>query len=122
MKPDRLPRELRALQWVLGLVIVAESAAFLFSSGAAHAFAKTGLPGFIRTGLGGMELAAAMLVLIPRMAVAGGWLLVALLSVAILLHLVHGWFDVGGLVVYLFATWAVIRSMQSSELRNETHG
>jgi hypothetical protein len=108
MKDDRMNTALLVLQWVLGLVILAESAVFVFSTGAAHAFAKTGLPNFVRLGLGGMEIAAAILFLIPRATVAGGWFLVAVLSLAIVLHLLHGWFDVGGLVVYLVATWTVI--------------
>ena len=109
MKDDRMRTALLVLQWVLGLVILAESAEFVVSAGAAHAFAKTGLPNFVRLGLGGMEAAAAILFLIPRATVAGGWFLVTVLSLAIVLHLLHGWFDVGSLVVYLVATWAVIR-------------
>jgi hypothetical protein len=103
---------------VLGLVILAESANFVFSARAAHAFARTGLPNFIRLGLGGMEIAATILFLIPRVTVAGGWFLVTVLSLAIMLHLLHGWFDVGGLVVYLVAAWTVIRC-QTSPLTEE---
>jgi hypothetical protein len=40
------------------------------------------------------------------------------LSLAIVLHLLHGWFDVGGLVVYLVAAWTVIRC-QTSPLTEE---
>jgi thiosulfate reductase cytochrome b subunit len=109
MNDGRMRTALLVLQWVLGLVILVESAVFVFSPGAAHAFARTGLPNFVRHGVGGMEMAAAVLFLIPRATVAGGWLLVAVLSLAIVVHLLHGWFDVGGLVVYLVATWAAIR-------------
>lgn len=120
MRHDGRPRELCVLHWVLGLVIMAQSAVFLFSPSAAHIFARTGLPNFVRLGLGGMELVAAILFLFPRTMMTGGWLLVVLLSIAILLHLVHGWFDVGALVVYVVAIWAVIRFRQSPEPRNET--
>jgi hypothetical protein len=116
MNDDRMPPALLVLQWVLGLVILTESATFVFSPSAARAFAKTGLPNFVRLGLGGMEIAAAILFLIPRATVAGGWFLVTVLALAIVLHLLHGWFDVGGLVVYLVATWAVIR-YKTSPLR-----
>jgi hypothetical protein len=108
MTQDRLPTALRILQWVLGLVILAESARFAFSPGAAHAFAKTGLPDFIRLALAWAEIAAAILFLVPRATVVGGWFLIVVLASAIVLHLLHGWFDVGALVVYAAAAWAVI--------------
>ena len=103
MTQDRLPTALRILQWVLGLVILAESVRFAFSPGAAHAFAKTGLPDFIRLALAWAEIAAAILFLVPRATVAGGWFLIVVLAAAIVLHLLHGWFDVGALVVYAAA-------------------
>ncbi len=55
MKEDRVRWALLVLQWVLGLVILAEAAGFAFSPAAAHAFAKTGLPDFRPAdfGLGG---------------------------------------------------------------------
>jgi uncharacterized membrane protein YphA (DoxX/SURF4 family) len=65
---------------------------------AAHAFAQTGLPGFIRHALAWAEIAAAILFLIPRATVVGGWFLIVVLASAIVLHLLHGWFDVGALV------------------------
>jgi len=108
MKPDRLPMALRILQWVLGLVILAESARFVFSPGSAQVFARTGLPDFIRVTLAWAEIAAAILFLVPRATLPGGWFLVVVLGGAIILHLLHGWYDVGALVVYVAATWAVM--------------
>jgi hypothetical protein len=107
-KSGRLPAALLILQWVLGLVILGESARFAFSPEAAHAFAKTGMPNFIRLGVAWAEIAAAILFLIPRATVAGGRFLIAVLAAAILIHLLHGWFDVGVLLVYTAATWAVV--------------
>jgi hypothetical protein len=108
MREDRVRTALLVLQWVLGLVIIAESARFALSSEAAHAFAKTGLPSFVRLVLGWAELAAAILFLVPRAIVAGGWFLITVLGLAMVIHLLHGWYDVGGLVVYAVATWAVM--------------
>jgi hypothetical protein len=98
------------------LVICAEAAAFAFSPVSAHAFAKTGLPDFIRLGLAWGEMVAAILFLVPRTLVAGGWLLIGVLIFAIVLHLLHGWLDLGALVVYAAATWAVMagRSQMSA--------
>ena len=108
MTHDRLPVALRILHWTLGLVILAESAHFALSPESAHAFAKTGLPNFVHLGLAWAETAAAILFLVPRATVAGGLLLIAVLAFAIVIHLLHGWFDVGGLVVYAAAAWTVV--------------
>src|ERR1700687_1948531 len=108
MNNDRLPAALRVLQWTLGLVILAESARFAFSAEAGRTFARTGLPEFVHYGLAGLELAAVILFLIPRVLVAGGRLLIVVLVVAIAIHLLHGWFDVGALVVYAVSAWAVM--------------
>ncbi|MGA2423422.1 MAG: hypothetical protein ABSG07_05410 [Terriglobales bacterium] len=108
MTQDRFPAALRILQWALGLVILEESLRFAFSPGAAQAFAKTGMPNFIHLTLAYTEIVAAILFLVPRATVIGGWLLIVVLASAIVLHLLHGWFDVGALVVYAAAAWAVV--------------
>ncbi|MBZ5653695.1 MAG: hypothetical protein LAO56_00295 [Acidobacteriia bacterium] len=117
MTHDRLPVALCILQWVLGLVILAESARFAFSPGAAHAFARTGLPDFIRLTLAWAEIAAAILFLVPRATVVGGWFLIVVLGAAIALHLLHGWFDVGALAVYVAAAWAVMAGKSANAER-----
>jgi len=108
MTSDRSRTAVLVLQWTLGLVILAESAAFAFSPVSAHAFARTGLPNFVRLALAWAEMAGAILVLIPRATMAGGWFLIAVLVSAVVVHLLHGWLDVGALVVYAAATWAVL--------------
>jgi hypothetical protein len=108
MTQNRWPAALRILQWALGLVILEESVRFAFSPAAAHAFAKTGLPDFIHFALAWAEIAAAILFLIPRAMVFGGRLLIVVLVFAIAIHLLQGWFDVGVLVVYAAAAWAVV--------------
>lgn len=117
MKEDvnRARLGLLALQWVLGLVILGEAAGFAFSHASAAAFARTGLPNFIRLTLAWAEMAAAILFLIPRATIAGGWLLIAVLAAAIALHLAHGWLNVGSLVIYAVATWAVIAGKPQPE-------
>ncbi len=108
MTRNRLPAALSLLQWILGLVIIEESLRFAFSHAAAHAFARTGLPDFIRHALALAETVAVVLFLIPRVTQVGGRALIVVLAFAILLHLLHGWYDVGVLVVYAAATWAVM--------------
>lgn len=112
MTKRRLPPSLLVLQWVLGLVLLWESLHFAFSSGAAVEFARTGLPNLIRIVLAWAETAAVLFFLTPRTTVAGGRLLLLVLVAAIVLHLLHGWYNVGALVVYAAATWAVIANKQ----------
>ncbi len=114
MTPDRTRSALLVLQWMLGLVILAEAAAFAFSPAAAHAFAKTGMPNVVRLVLAWGEIAAVILFLIPRTVIAGGWFLIAVLGLAIVLHLLHGWWDVGSLVIYAAAAWAVMAGKRTT--------
>jgi hypothetical protein len=114
MNTDRTRSAQHVLQWTLGLVILAEAAAFAFSSGAAHAFARTGMPNFIRLILAWGEIAAAILFLIPRTTIAGGWFLITVLGFAVALHLLHGWFDVGALVVDAAAAGAVMAGKKAT--------
>jgi hypothetical protein len=108
MTGDRSRFALLVLQWVLGLVILAEAVGFAFSPASTRAFAKTGLPDFIRLALAWGEIGAAILFLIPRTIIIGSWLMIAVLACAVILHILHGWWDVGALVVYAAATWAVM--------------
>jgi len=97
---------LTVLQWVLGIVILAEAVRFVLP-GAAHDFARTQLPGFIRLLLGWGEIIGCILLLIPPTTIRGAWVLIAVFTLAIVLHLLHGMYGVGNLVIYTVATWAV---------------
>jgi hypothetical protein len=103
-------RAILVLRWMLGLVILIESARFAFSHSEALAFAKTGLPAFLRVALAWAEMVAAVLFLVPGLVKMGGRLLIAVLAVAIVIHVLHDWFEVGGLVVYIAAVWAVMET------------
>jgi hypothetical protein len=91
------------LRWTLGLVVLLESAQFVFSSSAAHFFAKTGLPSWLRPALGGAEIIAVVLFLVPFTTLIGNYLLLVIFGLAALVHILHGQYDVGGLVVYAVA-------------------
>jgi hypothetical protein len=94
------------LQWTLGLVILMEAVLFVMPS-AAHDFAQTHMPDIVRLVLGWGEIIGAVLLLIPRTAVRGGWVLVGIFVLAIVVHLLHGAYDVGHLLIYTAAAWAV---------------
>ena len=97
---------LTILQWTLGVVILIETVLFVLPS-AAHEFARTHMPGFIRLVLGWSEIAGCILLLIPKTAIRGAWLLVAVFVFAILIHLLHGAYNVGNLAIYAAAALAI---------------
>jgi hypothetical protein len=97
---------LTVLQWALGVVILIEAVLFVLPS-AAHDFARTHLPGFVRLVLGGGEILGCMLLLIPKTAIRGAWLLLAVFVMAIFIHLLYGAYNVGNLVIYAAAAFAI---------------
>ena len=97
---------LTVLQWALGVVILVEAVLFVMPS-AAHDFARTQMPGFVRMVVGFGEILGSVLLLIPRTAVRGAWLLLAVFIMAILLHLLHGMYGMGNLVIYAAAAFAI---------------
>ncbi len=97
---------LTGLQWTLGLVILIEAVLFVMPS-SGHDFAKTHMPDIVRQVLGWGEIIGAVLLLIPRTAVRGGWVLVGIFVLAIVVHVLHGIYNVGNLVIYTAAAWAI---------------
>jgi uncharacterized membrane protein YphA (DoxX/SURF4 family) len=97
---------LTVLQWALGIVILIEAVLFVLPS-AAHDFARTHMPGFIRLLLGFGEIIGCILLLIPRTATRGAWMLVAVFMFAILIHLLHGTYNVGNVVIYAAAAFVL---------------
>ena len=106
MSSGQTKAALTILQWVLGVVILIEAVMFVLPS-AAHDFAGTHMPGFVRMVLGFGEIIGCVLLLIPRTAIRGAWVLVAVFVMAILLHLLHGMYGVGNLVIYAAAALAI---------------
>lgn len=97
---------LTVLQWSLGIVILIEAVLFVLPS-AAHEFSRTHMPGFVRMVLGWGEIAGCLLLLIPKTTIRGAWLLVAVFIMAILIHLLHGTYGIGNLVIYTAAAFAI---------------
>ena len=48
-----------------------------------------------------------VLLLIPQTAIRGAWVLVAVFIMAILIHLLHGMYGIGNLVIYAAAAFAI---------------
>jgi hypothetical protein len=110
---NRLKNAICILYWSVGLVVLIESCLFVFSSSRAHAFAKSGMPQVIRPVLGGAEIIAALLFLIPPARTIGGYFLLIIFTLAALIHIVHGQTDVGGLVVCAAGVYTVIAAYKS---------
>ena len=106
MTEERMKTAHTGLQWTLGLVILVEAILFVLPS-AGHGFARTHMPDLVRQVLGWGEIIGAILLLIPRTAVRGAWALVATFVLAIIIHLLHGMFNVGDLAIYTAAAWTV---------------
>ena len=109
MTEHRMKCALTGLQWTLGLVILIEAVLFLLPS-ARHDFARTHMPDILRQVLGWGEIVGAVLLLIPRTAVRGAWMLIGMFALAIIVHLLHGMFNVGNLAIYIAAAWTVAAS------------
>jgi uncharacterized membrane protein YphA (DoxX/SURF4 family) len=97
---------LTVLQWTLGIVILIEAVLFVLP-GAAHEFSRTHMPGFVRLILGWGEIVGCVLLLIPRTAIRGAGLLLAVFIMAILIHWLHGQYNVGNVVIYAAAAFAI---------------
>jgi hypothetical protein len=97
---------LTVLRMTLGTVILVEAILFVLP-GAAHSFPRTHMPAIVRMILGFGETAGCVLMLIPQTAVRGAWLLLAVFVFAILLPLLHGMYDIGNVVIYAAAAFAI---------------
>ena len=94
------------LRWSLGMVILIQAVMFVLPS-AAHDSARMHLPGFVRLVLGFGEIIGGVLMLIPQTAVRGAWLLLAVFVMGILIHLRHGMYGIGNLVICAAAAFAI---------------
>jgi len=93
MNPRLKMLAIPGLRWVLALVVWLESAHFAVSPAAARQLSATGLPRWIAPALGGSEVAAALLFLVPAASVVGGCALLFIFLIAAGVHLLHSQFD-----------------------------
>jgi hypothetical protein len=106
------------LRWTLGLVVMLESFEFISSTSAAHFLAQAGWPAWLRPVLGGSEIIAAVLFLVPSTAAVGGYLLLAIFGLAALLHILHGQYGVEGLLVYAVAVFVSMAPTKNRTARD----
>ena len=107
------------LRWTLGLVLAGEASRLLLSARAMQAVAHIGLPNAVRLILAWSEIIVALLFLIPPTLRLGAWGLLVVLLGAVFLHLAHGSFEVGGLLIYGVAVVAVMAHERSQQMKTE---
>jgi uncharacterized membrane protein YphA (DoxX/SURF4 family) len=106
MSEQRMKAALTGLRWTLGVVILIEAILFLMP-GARQDFSQTHMPDVLRLVLGWGEIIGSILLLIPRTAARGAWMLAGTFVLAMIVHLLHGMPNVGTLAIYTVAAWAV---------------
>ena len=100
MNPQLKKLSIPILRWTLGLVVLWQSIHFVLSASSAKHLSESGMPQWIRPALGGSEIVAALLFLMPAVSWIGGYSLLVLFAIAMVLHLLHGDADVGGLILH----------------------
>jgi hypothetical protein len=100
-------RAIAALRIVLGIVVLVQSVQALLPRGTGL---HSSLLARVLPVLAGVEILGALLMLVPRTARVGAGVLIGVFAAAILLHGLHGDWNVGGLVVYTACAWVVLTS------------
>jgi uncharacterized membrane protein YphA (DoxX/SURF4 family) len=108
------------LRWCVGLIVLWGSWRFAFGESAMREFAHTGLPAWIRPALGGVEIVAAVLFLLPVTSAVGGFALLGIFLFAAALHVMHRWYDISSLMLYAMAVWVSLA--HSAEVRGVPKG
>jgi uncharacterized membrane protein YphA (DoxX/SURF4 family) len=109
------------LRWCVGLIVLWRSWSFAFEPSAMRGFAHPGLPRWVRPALGGAEIVAAVLFLLPITTAVGGYALLVIFFLAAILHVLHGGYDVSALVVYSMAV-LVSLAHRSGRIRGGREG
>ena len=113
MARDKRELAICVLRYVVGVVIVIESVVTAIHYQAIAASSHIGLPSEFVLILASAETIAAILLLIPRTLKIGAVALIAVFALAALVHILHGQYDIGNLIIYTAATWAVMTNSAS---------
>jgi hypothetical protein len=61
-----------------------------------------------------------VLFLVPAASLVGGYALVIIFFLAAVIHILHGWYDVGALVVYAIAVLACVAHQEAKNIGGRT--
>jgi hypothetical protein len=111
---DRVQRSITTLRVVLGVVVVVQSVEALLSRGAGphESLIRQLLPI-----LAGAEIMGAFLILVPATARLGARVLIGVFAAAVVLHGLHGDWNVGPLLVYAGSAGVVLAAAQAAPPR-----
>jgi uncharacterized membrane protein YphA (DoxX/SURF4 family) len=104
---------LLGLQWSVGVVLFIEAAFLAFSKTEIHFAGHPGIHHWIRLALAWSEMLGCVLFLVPRAMKLGALALIIVLALAALVHLIHGNFQIGGLLIYAAAASVVASQAHS---------
>jgi hypothetical protein len=107
MNIDRQRAAFLVLRWTVGLVVLWQSYRFMVSAASVGNMHQLGLPSWIVPLLGGIELFAAALFLVPKLDRIGGNCLLVIFALACAIHGLHGEVETG-LLVYAAAVVACL--------------
>jgi DoxX-like family len=120
MSPQLKKLSIPVLRWTLGLVVLWQSVHFVLSASSVRHLSESGMPQWIRPALGGSEIVAVLLFLAPAVDLAGAYLLLLIFAIAVVLHILHGDFDVSGFLLYCAAV-VVCMSYRKQEQVEAAH-
>src|SRR5262249_52397141 len=107
---DPVHRSITLLRVALGIVVLIQAVQALLPTGMAPHGA---LIARILPVLAGVEILGALLIMVPRTASLGARILLPVFGVAIVLHVLHSQWNVGGLLVYAACAWVVLAATAS---------
>ena len=107
MNNTKLNLWIRALHLIVGGVALIQAAVFLSALYGGESSSHQSPLFWAQVVLASLEVVAALLFLIPRTFVLGVWALLAVFLFAAALHVAHGEFNIGALLVYAVAVVVV---------------
>jgi len=116
MKTQVSKPALLALQWSVGVVLFIEAALLAHSKAEIHFQGHPGIHHWILLALAWAEMLACIIFVIPRTMKQGATLLLIVLALASLVHMLHGSFEIGGLIIFAAAV-AVVASQTHADVK-----
>jgi len=95
---------LLCLQWTLGVALFIQAALLARSRPETHLPGHAGAPHWIHFVIAVAEMLACVLLVIPQ-TIQLGAKLIGVIAFAVLIHVLHGSFQIGPLLIYASATW-----------------
>jgi hypothetical protein len=105
--------------WCVGLIVLWQPGRFAFGPAVMRVFAETGWPAWIRPVLGGIEIVAAVLFLLPVTTVVGGYALLVVFFFAAVFRVLHGWYDISASVLYAMAVLVSVADQERGTCAGE---